>query len=99
VRKEIAAIKAATPKVLVEIVSRAMHLHGSLGSSDETPLANMWANIPELGVVDGPTEVHKVAVAKAVLRNYSAHDALFPSYHTPTQRAKALEKYGHFLET
>ena len=33
VRKEIAAIKAATPKVLVEIVSRAMHLHGSLGSS------------------------------------------------------------------
>ena len=74
-----------------------MHLHGSLGSSDETPLANMWANIPELGVVDGPTEVHKVAVAKAVLRNYSAHDALFPSYHTPTQRAKALEKYGHFL--
>jgi acyl-CoA dehydrogenase len=99
VRKEIAAIKAATPKVLVEIVSRAMHLHGSLGSSDETPLANMWANIPELGVVDGPTEVHKVAVAKAVLRNYSAHDALFPSYHTPTQRSKALEKYGHFLPT
>jgi hypothetical protein len=21
----------------------------------------MWANIPELGVVDGPTEVHKIA--------------------------------------
>jgi acyl-CoA dehydrogenase len=98
VRKEIAAIKAATPKVLVEIVSRAMHLHGSLGSSDETPLAHMWANIPELGVVDGPTEVHKIAVAKAVLRHYSAHEALFPSYHTPTLRAQALEKYGHFLQ-
>ena len=98
VRKEIAAIKAATPKVLVEIVSRAMHLHGSLGSSDETPLATMWANIPELGVVDGPTEVHKVAVAKAVLRHHSAYDALFPSYHTPTLREKALAKYGHFLD-
>jgi acyl-CoA dehydrogenase len=97
VRKEIAAIKAATPKVLLEIVSRAMHLHGSLGSSDETPLAHMWANIPELGVVDGPTEVHKIAVAKAVLRHYSPHDALFPSYHTPTLREAALEKYGHFL--
>ena len=96
--KEIAAIKAATPKVLLEIVSRAMHLHGSLGSSDETPLATMWANIPELGVVDGPTEVHKVAVAKAVLRHYSAHDALFPSYHTPTQRGKALEKYPDLAE-
>ena len=97
VRKEIAAIKAATPKVLLEIVSRAMHLHGSLGSSDETPLAHMWANIPELGVVDGPTEVHKIAVAKAVLRHYSPHDALFPSYHTPTLREAALKKYGHFL--
>jgi len=51
-----------------------------------------------LGVVDGPTEVHKIAVAKAVLRHYSAHDALFPSYHTPTLRAQALEKYGHFLQ-
>ncbi len=41
---------------------------------------------------------HKIAVAKAVLRHYSAHDALFPSYHTPTLNAtKALEKYGHFL--
>jgi acyl-CoA dehydrogenase len=99
VRKEIAAIKAATPKVLIEIVQRAMHLHGSLGSSDETPLVTMWANIPELGVVDGPTEVHKIAVAKAVLRNYEAHDGLFPSYHTPTQRALAMEKYGHFLES
>jgi acyl-CoA dehydrogenase len=99
VRMEIAAIKAATPKVLVEIVSRAMHLHGSLGSSDETPLATMWANIPELGVVDGPTEVHKIAVAKGILRNYTPHEALFPSYHTPTLRAKALEKYGHYLES
>lgn len=99
VRKEIAAIKAATPKVLVEVISRAMHLHGSLGSSDETPLAFMWANIPELGVVDGPTEVHKIALAKAVLRDYAPYEELFPSYHTPTLRAKAMEKYGHFLKT
>ena len=98
VRLEIAAIKAATPKVLVEVVSRAMHLHGSLGSSDETPLATMWANIPELGVVDGPTEVHKIAVAKGVLRGYTPHDGLFPSYHTPTLRQQALAKYGHYLE-
>ena len=97
VRKEIAAIKAATPRVLYEVVYRAMHLHGSLGMSDETPLAAMWANIPELGVVDGPTEVHKIAVAKAVLRAYEPHDALFPSYHTPTQKQAAMARYGHYL--
>jgi acyl-CoA dehydrogenase len=97
VRKEIAAIKAATPRVLQEVIYRVMHLHGSLGMSDETPLMNMWANIPELGVVDGPSEVHKVTVARTVLRDYQPAAGLFPSYHTPSQRARAMEKYGHYL--
>jgi acyl-CoA dehydrogenase len=99
VRKEIAAIKAATPKVLQECIYRAMQSHGSIGVSDETPLMTMWANIPELGMVDGPTEVHKVTVARTVLRDYEAAPGLFPSYHTPTQTAAAMEKYGHFLGT
>ena len=97
VRKEIAAIKAATPKVLQDVVYRAMHLHGSLGMSDEIPLMYMWGDIPELGVVDGPTEVHKVTVARTVLRDYEAAPGLFPTYHTPTQREHAMKKYGHFL--
>lgn len=99
VRKEIAAIKAATPKVTQEVVYRAMHLHGSLGMSDETPLMYMWADIPELGVVDGPTEVHKFTVAKTVLRDYEPAPGIFPTYHTPTQREKAMAKYGHFLQS
>lgn len=97
VRKEIAAIKAATPKVLQDVVYRAMHLHGSLGMSDEIPLMYMWGDIPELGVVDGPTEVHKITVARTVLRDYEAAPGLFPSYHTPTQREHAMKKYGHYL--
>jgi acyl-CoA dehydrogenase len=98
VRKEIAAIKAATPKVLQDVVYRAMHLHGSLGMSDEIPLMYMWGDIPELGVVDGPTEVHKITVARTVLRDYEAAPGLFPSYHTPTLREHAMKKYGHYLD-
>ncbi|HBO12870.1 MAG TPA: acyl-CoA dehydrogenase [Halieaceae bacterium] len=98
VRKEIAAIKAATPKVLQDVIYRVMHLHGSWGMSDETPLMTMWANIPELGVVDGPSEVHKITVARTVLRDYEPSPGLFPTYHTPTQREAALKKYGHYLE-
>ncbi|MGI9286994.1 MAG: acyl-CoA dehydrogenase family protein [Pseudomonadales bacterium] len=98
VRMEIAAIKAATPKVLQDCIYRVMQIHGSIGVSDETPLMTMWANIPELGMVDGPTEVHKVTVARAVLRGYEAAPGLFPSYHTPTQRVKAMEQYGHYLD-
>ena len=97
VRKEIAAIKAATPRVLQDVVYRMMQLHGSIGVSDETPLMTMWANIPELGMVDGPTEVHKVTVARTVLRDHAAAPGLFPTYHTPSQRERAFEKYGHYL--
>jgi len=99
VRKEIAAIKATTPKVLQEVVYRAMHLHGSLGMSDEVPLMYMWADIAEQGVVDGPTEVHKITVARSVLRGHKAAPGLFPTYHTPTQREAAMKKYGHYLES
>ena len=99
VRKEIAAIKATTPKVLQEIVYRAMHLHGSLGMSDEVPLMYMWADIAEQGVVDGPTEVHKITVARSVLRGHKAAPGLFPTYHTPTQREAAMKKYGHYLDS
>jgi len=97
VRKEIAAIKAATPRVLQDVIYRMMQLHGSIGVSDETPLMTMWANIPELGMVDGPTEVHKVTVARTVLRDHAASPDLFPSYHTPSKRERAFEKYGHYL--
>ncbi len=99
VRKEIAAIKAATPKILQEVIYHAMHLHGSLGMSDEVPFMTMWANIPELGVVDGPTEVHKVTVARSVLRDYAPANDLFPTYHIPAQYEAAMKKYGHFLDS
>jgi acyl-CoA dehydrogenase len=97
VRKEISAIKASTPKILQDVVYRAMHIHGSLGMSDELPFMNMWTNIPELGIVDGPTEVHKIGVARAVLRDYEPTNDLFPSYHIPAQYEAAMRKYGHFL--
>lgn len=99
VRKEIAAIKAATPKILQDVIYRAMHMHGSLGMSDELPFMNMWANIPELGIVDGPTEVHKVTVARSVLRDYAPTNDLFPTYHVPVQYESAMKKYGHYLES
>jgi acyl-CoA dehydrogenase len=66
-RREISAIKAAMPGVLRDVVYRALHIHGSLGMSNETPLMDMWQYVPEMGIVDGPTEVHKVSVAKDIL--------------------------------
>jgi acyl-CoA dehydrogenase len=98
VRREIAAVKAAMPGVLRDVVYRALHLHGSLGMSNETPLMGLWALVPEMGIVDGPTEVHKVAVAKAVLRERKAAPGLWPTYFLPDNIARAREKLAWALE-
>lgn len=97
VRREISAIKAAMPKVLNDVVYTALHLHGSLGMSNETPLIHFWQIVPEMGIVDGPTEVHKLAVAKSVLREYSPSDDLFPTYHVPKKLEAARKKLAKYL--
>ena len=99
VRKDIAAVKAAMPKLLHDIAGRALHLHGSLGLSDEMPFMHWVTESYFLALADGPTEVHKVTVAKQVLRGYRGTDELFPAYHMPRVRAAAMARYGHDLET
>lgn len=98
VRKDIAAIKAVMPKVYHDIAARALHLHGSLGVSNEMPFTQQIVGSFVMGLADGPTEVHKVTVARQVLREYSGYDGLFPEAHLPAQRRRAIEKYGHLIE-
>ena len=40
VRGDISAVKAAMPRVLHDIASRALQIHGSLGVTDEMPFAD-----------------------------------------------------------
>ena len=98
VRREIAAVKAAMPGVLRDVVYRALHLHGSLGMTNETPLMQMWATVPEMGIVDGPTEVHKISVAKEVLRDRRGADQLFPDYYLPVAVEAARRKLAWAID-
>jgi acyl-CoA dehydrogenase len=50
-----------------------------------------------LGLADGPTEVHKITLARELLKNVVPADELFPSYHLPRQHARAIAKYGAAL--
>ena len=97
-RMEIAGVKVALPKVLNEIASRAIQIHGSIGVSNEMPLMGMVLAALSLGLADGPTEVHKVTVARQVLKGYEAHPGLFPREHLPTRLAAAREKYADLVE-
>jgi acyl-CoA dehydrogenase len=98
VRRDIAAVKVAMPKVLHDVVQRAMHLHGALGVSNEMPFTRWLLAAEVMGIADGPTEVHKVTVARQVLRDHKGVDGLWPSEHLPTKRAAARERFAHLLE-
>jgi acyl-CoA dehydrogenase len=97
-RTQIAMCKVAMARIYRDIVERALHLHGSLGTTGEMPLARMWMAVPSLALADGPTEVHQVTIAKQLLRRYSPADGLFPSEHIPPKLAAAQEKYAHILK-
>jgi acyl-CoA dehydrogenase len=51
-----------------------------------------------MGLADGPTEVHKIQVARRVLDHYVPCDDLFPTGHLPRRRADAEAKYADVLE-
>jgi acyl-CoA dehydrogenase len=93
----IAGIKVMAAKVFHDIVQRAIQLHGALGVSDEMPLGHMWIYAVMMGVMDGPTEVHRATVAKALLKNYKAAPGLFPTTHLIARREAARAKYKDFL--
>jgi len=93
-RQLIAMCKVQMAKVYHDIVQRAMQLHGSLGVTLETPIADMWMGLPSMALADGPTEVHKVQVAKGLLRNATPSEGLFPSEHIPTRLAQYKARKG-----
>ena len=97
VRADISAVKAAMPQVLHDVASRALQIHGSLGVSDEMPFGAMVLESFHMGLADGATEVHKVTLAREVLKDHKATEDLFPTMHLPRLRAQAHERYDDLL--
>jgi acyl-CoA dehydrogenase len=56
------------------------------------PFADMWTGAAVMAVVDGPTEVHKITVAKEVLRGREAAPGLWPTEHLPARREWARKQ-------
>ncbi|WP_432036196.1 acyl-CoA dehydrogenase family protein [Streptomyces cucumeris] len=68
---EIQAIKIATPRTVVDILDRAVQLHGAGGVSQDFPLAELWAAARTLRLADGPDEVHQRSLARRELKKYA----------------------------
>ncbi|HVW41985.1 MAG TPA: acyl-CoA dehydrogenase family protein [Amycolatopsis sp.] len=97
VRKEIAACKVQASRVMHDVVYRALHTHGALGVSQDTRLARMWQRAPSMGIVDGPTEVHQVTIARQLLRQYAPYEGVWPPYWLPPRIEEARARYADVL--
>ncbi|WP_329410190.1 acyl-CoA dehydrogenase family protein [Nocardia vinacea] len=97
-RGDISAVKAMMPKVLHEVASRALQIHGSIGTTAEMPFLGYVRDSYTMALADGPTEVHLTNLARALLRNYQADTDTFPDYHIPRRRQEAEEKFRLLLD-
>ncbi len=73
-RVEVALIKFYAARVLNDVIDRAIQVHGALGLTDETPLAKMYAHAREGRIYDGPDEVHRMVVARRILKAFEQGD-------------------------
>jgi alkylation response protein AidB-like acyl-CoA dehydrogenase len=96
-RTQIAACKYTCAKVLREVSYRALHIMGSLGTTNLTPLQAMFAGSPVMAIADGVDEVHKVTVARNVLAEYEPHEGPWPTEYLPAKREQARKKYADLL--
>ena len=97
-RTEISAVKFTMAKVLRDVSFNALHILGSLGTTDLTPIQAMYAAAPTMGIADGVDEVHKATVARRVLGGYTRHEGNFPTEFLPYKREEARKKMQPLLD-
>jgi acyl-CoA dehydrogenase len=90
-RTEIAMISYHGATVMHDVIDKAIQVHGALGFFTDMPLEQMYRWARAARIYDGPDEVHRVTVARRLLRGYQP--AKVPTEHVPTRRAAALDKY------
>ncbi len=74
-RTDISAIKIFVPEAYHRVVDRAIQVWGAAGVSNDLPLSQMYLGARTLRLADGPDEVHKILIAKNVLRRYEAGES------------------------
>ena len=71
-RTEISALKIFVPAAYHRVVDRAIQVWGAAGVTGDLPLAAMYQGARTLRLADGPDEVHRILIAKNVLRQYAS---------------------------
>jgi alkylation response protein AidB-like acyl-CoA dehydrogenase len=70
VREDISMIKFVTANTMQKVIDRALQVHGGLGMTDDTMLAWFYRHERAARIYDGADEVHKLSLARRILRQY-----------------------------
>jgi acyl-CoA dehydrogenase len=95
-RRHVAACKVKAAEIQRQMAFKATHIHGALGTTNTLPITR---GTDWLGIADGPTEVHKVTLARQVLRDYTPSGDLWPTRFRPRTLLKARERLDEIVAT
>jgi acyl-CoA dehydrogenase len=73
-RVEVSLIKFYAARVLHDVIDRAIQTHGARGLTDESPLGAMYSLARAARIYDGPDEVHRMVVARRILKGVATGD-------------------------
>ena len=71
----ISMIKTVVPNMALKVIDDAIQIHGGIGVSQDTPLAEMWSGQRTLRLADGPDAVHRMVVGRNEIKQYLAESS------------------------
>ena len=74
-RTEISMIKYVVANTMMKVIDRALQVHGGLGMTDDTIIAFLYRHERASRIYDGADEVHKLSVARQILKKYAGKKA------------------------
>ena len=89
---EIAEAKVMVPQMALTVIDRAVQAFGGMGVCQDTPLANMWAQIRTLRIADGPDEVHLQQMGKN--ENKRGKEVTEKLQQQKAQSERMMKQYG-----
>ena len=67
-RRETSICKVFVAEAVNRVFDRALQICGGKGVSDDLPLADFYAEARAFRIYDGPSEVHRMVIARSLLR-------------------------------
>mgnify|MGYP000200042423 CR=1 FL=1 len=68
----IAMIKIVAPNMALDVLDRAIQIHGAVGVSQDTFLAHMYAGQRTLRLADGPDQVHMMQLGRDLAKRFAS---------------------------